>query len=42
MKICFIVGAFQTMKCGVGDYSYNFIKAIAKKLLKVYKSYKQK
>ena len=30
MKICFIVGAFPAMKCGVGDYSYNLIKEIAK------------
>ena len=22
MKICFIVGAFPNMKCGVGDYTY--------------------
>jgi len=29
MKICFIVGAFPTMKCGVGDYTYNLVSELA-------------
>lgn len=28
MKICFIVGAFTPMKCGVGDYTYNLCKSL--------------
>ncbi len=31
MKICFIVGAFPTMKCGVGDYTNKLAEELAKK-----------
>ncbi len=31
MKICFIVGAFPKMKCGVGDYTCNLAEELAKK-----------
>ncbi len=30
MRICFIVGAFPKMKCGVGDYTYNLALELAK------------
>lgn len=30
MKICFIVGAFFPMKCGVGDYTLNLAKNLSK------------
>ncbi len=30
MKICFIVGAFPKMKCGVGDYTYKLAEEFAK------------
>lgn len=29
MKICFIVGAFPNMKCGVGDYTYMLAKELS-------------
>ena len=31
MKICFIVGAYPTMKCGVGDYTSVLAEELAKK-----------
>ena len=31
MKICFIVGAYPTMKCGVGDYTSILAEKLAKK-----------
>lgn len=31
MKICFIVGAFPKMKCGVGDYTNKLAEELAKK-----------
>ena len=31
MRICFIVGAFPTMKCGVGDYTNMLAEELAKK-----------
>lgn len=31
MKICFIVGAFPNMKCGVGDYTHKLAEELAKK-----------
>lgn len=31
MKICFIVGAFPKMKCGVGDYTCKLAEELAKK-----------
>lgn len=36
MKVCFIVGAFPNMKCGVGDYTYNIAKRLAKNNMEVY------
>jgi len=29
MNICFIVGAFPNMKCGIGDYTFNLAKTLA-------------
>lgn len=29
MRICFIVGAFPPMKCGVGDYTFNLVKELS-------------
>ena len=31
MKICFIVGSFPTMKCGVGDYTHRLSEELARK-----------
>lgn len=28
MRICFIVGAFPPMKCGIGDYTYNLCREL--------------
>ena len=36
MKICFIVGAFPTMKCGVGDYCSKVAKELAKNGHEIY------
>lgn len=30
MKVCFIVGAFPKMKCGIGDYTYNIALGLTK------------
>ena len=30
MKICFIVGAFPNMKCGIGDYTSKVAEELAK------------
>ena len=30
MKVCFIVGAFPPMKCGIGDYTYNLCRELLK------------
>lgn len=30
MKVCFIVGAFPKMKCGIGDYTYNIALELTK------------
>ncbi len=31
MKVCFIVGAFPDMKCGIGDYTYKLAEELGKK-----------
>ena len=31
MKICFIVGSFPTMKCGVGDYTHRLSEELARR-----------
>lgn len=35
MKVCFIIGAFPPMKCGIGDYTYNLCKELNKKGIQV-------
>ena len=30
MKICFIVGAFPTMKCGIGDYTHRLAEEMVR------------
>ncbi|MCI8620633.1 MAG: hypothetical protein HFJ50_02135 [Clostridia bacterium] len=36
MRICFIVGAFPKMKCGVGDYTYKLAEELSKNNIDVH------
>lgn len=36
MRICFIVGAFPEMKCGIGDYTYKLSEELAREGLEIH------